>query len=504
MELKKESIQMLRVKSKATSQVTFDVDYNVPDAKQDVGRMIQHKGQIAMDEVRLSEGKAFIRGNLNVDILYVGEEEGKVYSMGAKLPFEEILNLEGISGGDKMRLKWEIEDLSLHIIHSRKMNIKAIVTFYAVVDEIRGVRLPVGIDDDSVSTKKKQLRLMSLCVHKKDTLRVKDEIPLASNKPNIAEVLWSTVEVRGLDLRPEENKVKAKGELFVFVLYEGDDEGKPLQWLEYSLPFTGEAECSGCGEEMIPDIAASVVSQGLEVKPDADGEERILTADVVLELDVYTPSRECIPQGKTGKLESLLVRNYSKCRVGDRIQVKETQGKILQICHSQGHVKIDRSQIVEDGIQVDGVVYMKVLYIVGNDDMPFYSMEAMIPFSHVVEAQGITEECRYCLQAELEQLSTTMADSSDIDVKASVSLNALVFCCREERIIEKVEEKPLDMKKIQSMPGITVYMVKPGDTMWDIARRFYTTVEEIKDLNELAEEEIESGQPLLLVKKVSC
>ena len=71
-------------------------------------------------------------------------------------------------------------------------------------------------------------------------------------------------------------------------------------------------------------------------------------------------------------------------------------------------------------------------------------------------------------------------------------------------MIEKVEEKPLDMKKIQSMPGITVYMVKPGDTMWDIARRFYTTVEEIEELNELSEEEIESGQPLLLVKKVSC
>ena len=42
MELKKESIQMLRVKSKATSQVTFDVDYNVPDAKQDVGLSLIH------------------------------------------------------------------------------------------------------------------------------------------------------------------------------------------------------------------------------------------------------------------------------------------------------------------------------------------------------------------------------------------------------------------------------------------------------------------------------
>ena len=33
LELKKENVQMLRVKNKAVSQVTFDVDYNVPDAQ---------------------------------------------------------------------------------------------------------------------------------------------------------------------------------------------------------------------------------------------------------------------------------------------------------------------------------------------------------------------------------------------------------------------------------------------------------------------------------------
>ena len=41
MELRKESVQMLHVKSRATSQVTFDADYNVPDAKPDMGRLIQ-------------------------------------------------------------------------------------------------------------------------------------------------------------------------------------------------------------------------------------------------------------------------------------------------------------------------------------------------------------------------------------------------------------------------------------------------------------------------------
>ena len=49
---------------------------------------------------------------------------------------------------------------------------------------------------------------------------------------------------------------------------------------------------------------------------------------------------------------------------------------------------------------------------------------------------------------------------------------------------------------------MTVYMVKPGDTLWDIAKRFYTTVDEICSLNELENENINAAQPLLLVKRV--
>ena len=232
----------------------------------------------------------------------------------------------------------------------------------------------------------KTMRVLSLVIHKKDTMRLKEEITLVSNKPNIAELLWYTTEVRGLDLRPEENSVKAKGELFIFALYTGDDESGTLQWIEHSIPFNGEVECSGCISEMIPNLEAAVINQTLEVKPDADGEERKLQADVVLELDMklyreeehdvimdaYTPFRQYQPKGRTEMLESLLIRNFSRCRLSDRVTIRETQGKILQICHSQGEVKVDKTQIVSDGIQVDGILRLKVLYIVGNDDMPFY------------------------------------------------------------------------------------------------------------------------------------
>ena len=50
-------MQILKEKSRAKSQITFDEDFNVPDAKPDVGRLIQYKGRISMDDVHLADGK---------------------------------------------------------------------------------------------------------------------------------------------------------------------------------------------------------------------------------------------------------------------------------------------------------------------------------------------------------------------------------------------------------------------------------------------------------------
>ena len=517
MELITKRVHTMRTKCEAVSQVTFDEDLNVPDVKPDVGRMIQKKGEIQIDEMQVSDGHVFFNGALLVALLYVSDSmERKIQSLLGTLPIAETMHLEDLQSGQKVKLEWELEDLSVQLIHSRKLNIKAIVTFYAVVDELAEVKLPAALDDAEISVKKKTIPLMNLCVHKKDTLRIKDDITLASNRPNVENLLWYTIEPRNLDIRPEENKLRVKGELAVFVLYTGSEEENPPQWLEYIMPFNNEAECTGCLEELIPHIEVSLIHQGMEVKPDPDGEERILQVDTVLELnmrmykeeehelllDAYSPVKECVLHRKNEMLESLLVRNFSKCRLTDRIEVKENQGKVLQLCHSSGKVKVDKTRITDKGIVAEGIVALKILYIIGNDEMPFYSMDAMLPFTHLVEAKDIGQDCTYFLQADLEQLSTAMADGAEIEVKAAVGLNVLVFRQWEEQIIESVEEQPLDRKKIESMPGITVYIVKNGDTLWDIARKFYTTVDEICNVNSLAEKEVKAGQPLILVKQV--
>ena len=155
----------------------------------------------------------------------------------------------------------------------------------------------------------------------------------------------------------------------------------------------------------------------------------------------------------------------------------------------------------EQGIRIEGVIQIRILYSISDDEMPFYSMETSIPFSHLLEAQGMDSRSAFYLQTDLEQLSTIMLDSSEIEVKALINLNALVLRRWKEELITDIQEKELDSQKLEQMPGIVCYLVQSGDTLWDVAKRFYTTTDSICELNELEEEELKPQQALLIVKK---
>lgn len=75
MDFVKKILHQISRKSEAVSQITFDEDYNVPDARPDVGRMIQKKGEVTIGDVQISEGKARVFGGLTFHLLYVSDGE---------------------------------------------------------------------------------------------------------------------------------------------------------------------------------------------------------------------------------------------------------------------------------------------------------------------------------------------------------------------------------------------------------------------------------------------
>lgn len=519
MELLKKNIHMMREKGRTVSRITLEEDSNVPDQQMDAERIIQHKAEVRVEDIQVDTDQITVSGSLQISVLYIADTaEHQISRLDTRIPFREKIHLAGASPKENVHLKWDVEDVNVSLINSRKLSLKALLAFTVSMEEVYDAQAAVELHGVSeVSTLTKELDLLQMVVQKKDIFRIKDEAAVASNKPNIANVLWESIQLRAADSRVADGQIDIKGELFVFVLYEGDDEGRTKQWLETSVPFQGSIECKECTSDMISQINASLSQSSLEVRQDYDGERRLFSIEAALDLDIklyleeqvrilediYSPVRELIPVAEQQTYESLLVKNFSKIRASERIRLGGNQPRMLQTCSSRGEVRIDNAVPVPQGIEVEGAVFISVLYVSSDDKAPYAVLEGAVPFSQTIEASGITQDCRYTLQTDLEQLSTTMIDSEEIEAKVTVNINAFVVCVHNEMCITDITEGQMDLKKLQEMPGIVGYIMQPQDTLWKVSKQYFTTPERICALNGLEEKDIRPGTQLIILKTVS-
>ncbi|HIQ96878.1 MAG TPA: DUF3794 domain-containing protein [Candidatus Limivivens merdigallinarum] len=516
MELLKKNIHMNWQKASQSARMSLSEDYNIPENQPDALHLVQKKGIVRVDEIKVLEGSILLKGSLEVHILYIAQGgSGGIHRLKAIFPYEERVSLAGVKASDSVDAEAELQDMNVTIINSRKLGVQSLIQFQVSLEELYDVQAGVEVHGvEELSTRTQEINPLSLSVRTRDIVRVKKELTLASNKPNVGEVLWEDVELRGADTRLLEGELEIRGELFVFLLYAGEDEKGTREWMEASLPFQEILPLSGCKGSMVPNIEIALGNVNLEVTPDYDGEERMIQVDAPLQMDirlyeeeqvkllkdVYTPMKELIPRIQTENYESLLVRNFSKCRAAERIHMEQNSPRMLQFCHSHGEVQIDESKVTEQGILVEGAVFVTILYVTSDDEIPFAVMEGAVPFSHLVEVEGIHGNCRYTLKASLEQLSAAMIDSEEIEVKANINLNAFVVEVKEAGCVTDIQEQELDLAKLQAMPGMIGYQVQPGDSLWNIAKAYRTTPEKIREWNHLENEEALPGEKLMILK----
>ena len=144
---------------------------------------------------------------------------------------------------DHLQVKWDIEDLTLTAVNSRKLRANAIVTLEVNADRLYDeVAAQEVTDAGELQTLTKRLEVLQMEVQKRDSFRVKEEIELTSNNPNIRQILWNSLELRNVECKPEDEKLTLRGELVLFAIYSGEEDHIPLQWMEKSILISGEVE----------------------------------------------------------------------------------------------------------------------------------------------------------------------------------------------------------------------------------------------------------------------
>ena len=95
-----------------------------------------------------------------------------------------------------------------------------------------------------------------------------------------------------------------------------------------------------------------------------------------------------------------------------------------------------------------------------------------------------------------------MIDSSELEVKVNITLCAIAFSSFDESFVSDIVTAPLDFEQLHKLPGIVGYYAAADTPVWDIAKKYRTTVKSIMDLNEINGDTIHKGDKLLLLKMV--
>lgn len=508
---------MNHICGKAEAQITLDDDFIVPDSKPDILKRITDCGEIVIEGLKAGDGKASVNGRLKFSMLYRTDGAGAPLDcMDGSIEFGETVNVPGLTSGDTLKCSSSLEDLSISIINGRKISVSAIIALEVYGENTYVSPAAVEIENSDVCCLKKNIGLLAMVENKRDILRIREQYELSANKPNIGNVIWSSPELRNVETKPASDELIVRGEIHLFAMYFPEDDDENIQYVEETLPFMGKLPMPGADERMVADVSVTPSQKIISVKPDYDGEPRVMEAEFVLDLDiklyeeqnvalitdVYSVKKKLEPTVDAAQYDELLIRNHQRCRMGEKLRVNDTRNKILQIISSTAALSIDDISVVEDGLMVEGAAKVNILYISDSDTDRIGFITKELPFSQKIDAPGIEGDAFYTVRTDVEQLGVAMLGGDELEIKLNAGMDALILNPRSTPIITEVEETEQDYGAIKRLPGICGYIVKPDDTLWDIAKRYYTTIERIMENNKLASENLKPGMKLLITRTI--
>ena len=516
MDFSKKEFYGIVPKVKKQMQITIDQDCNVADTKPDVEKMIQTRGMVKIQETEMMIDRVRIKGEFLFQGLY-GTSDSSTYleSMEYSLPFEEYVHIDGVLPSDYVKVKYTIDDINTVLINSRKISIRVLLTFlFQITEEMKKEGI-IEIHDENVSVLKKEVQVTDLIVNKKDIARLKEELVLPANKANIYQILWTQTDIEKLQAKIEEHRIDIQGSMHIFVLYLGEDTQMPVQYARWEIPVDAQMECYECMPGMIGKITMALGGQQFEIRPDDDGEERIISLEVTLDCDIkiyedhkisyiddgYSMEKTLIPEYYMFDFETLIGKNQAVMKTSKRFGMDQDKGKLLQVLSVNGNVTVDDVEITDQGLSVEGVWMADVLYLSTEDSMPVMSNSYMEPFTFFVEAKNLTGDEDYQLDVRIDQMNAVVSEGDEIEIRVSILFDFISFHKSKQRIMIDMKEESLDYEKIRKIPGIVGYVVKEGDTLWSIAKAYFTTVESIREQNEDILE-IKPGDKLLIVKEI--
>lgn len=282
--------------------------------------------------------------------------------------------------------------------------------------------------------------------------------------------------------------------------------------MEHEIPFSHLIDFEGINENSACDIDYNIAEMAFDPAEDSDGELKMLNCDVTLNInvsafdkrfiqiidDAYSTSARINFERKSLQFEDILSENNVQLTAKESIPIEENEPEVAEIFNVICKPLLADCTIDNEKVTLEGVLSTNILYLTGSGEQPVYCKNRDIPFKQTFEVKGIKEGMKIDAQLDVEHCSYNIISSGEVDIRITINANVKVNYLTALPVIIKASDSPIEEKKRQNA-SITIYFVQPNDNLWKIAKKYLKTVDEIKKLNNIEDNDpLAVGQQILI------
>ena len=516
-------VQVTNIREKPKTTITIEEDILVPDTKPDLREILLIDGKSYLssrevEEIVKSDDYISLSGEIELQTLYLPERQdgnSPIIPIQTRVPFKDQWHTS-LSVGACLVLDCSIEKIDYMVINERKFRVKISLAITAKEYMDSKVDIFEGLADEEIEMLRETVEISNIALRKKDNLAIKEDIlPKDDLRPeNILKQDLSIVENYK---QSTGDKVVVNGFVYVnilFSVYQEEADCPPShsihqlqERIEFTqfIPIQQGGQWSGCN--------VFFNDHDLKVKLTQDEEERDifrLEGDLLTYVELYrNTEKEIIIDGYHKQKDfvcDFLEENSrtltgtiaSESSVREILSLESCGHEIDRILYQSAEIMNAESKTEQGKIITEGQLLAKIICLAAGEEETIFTVREEIPFRVVTAMPQISGNEIICHKIYIKDLWAEKINSKQLEFNATVLVCGEVMRPTPFRVLTNPAFEESSVCR-EPLPMV-IYVCKKTDTLWYIAKKFKTSMESIKQTNNMEADDLCVGQKLLIVK----
>lgn len=486
------------------AEQNIDADINLPDYCPDILRVLKCSVEPCIISSKISGDRINTDGNAYVRVIYA-DENNNICTYEQPYPFSKYVE----TGGDKTGALFtsaDVQYVNCRAVNKRRLEMHAMIRLSVKICDVEKMQVVDCISDDCVQAKMQPVEFSNITACECKLFPVNETAAIPEDYLPAQRIVNTSAVPVISESKVIQGKILIKGEIDVGIIYCIDNNFGECINYSYTIPVNQVLEVSGLDENSRCQVLPEILSSDFSVRNDAQNQPRLIDINLVVAAKVNAYNEECI---------NCITDAYSICGA---LQTEYEQMNFYKKTESINDTFIFRNDLDFSALSpasVSAVWFDK-------PSLKKRISDGKIIFSGTAAAHILLTDTDnkpvYCDRDFDFEYSKSISCSDDAFISASVNVTGCSFGAVSDGSSEVRAEFVLCADVFSSMqcralisadviscnipdgriPSIVVYFSDCDESVWDIARKYSTTVQLIKKENNLSSDILPCGSPVLI------